>query len=171
MRKPGFKNATISKTKSSMGQKVIKSKSKYNNVQGGILFLEEDGKPESQMTALEKMHKMRTGLSKIDLERFKSRTELDYDKLSKALSVTRATLIKKKGAQKFSSTLSERIISLADIYSYGYEVFEDEDKFKRWMFSPIRALGGKAPYDVIDNQFGREEVRNIIGRIDFGVFS
>jgi len=171
MPKPGFKNAAISKTKSSLGQKVKKSNPKYHNVQRGILFVEEDGKPESQMTALEKMHKMRSGLSKIDLERFKSRTELDYDKLSKALSVTRATLIKKKGAQKFSSTLSERIISLADIYSYGYEVFEDEDKFKRWMFSPIRALGGKAPYDVIDNQFGREEVRNLIGRIDFGIFS
>ncbi|WP_026628512.1 MbcA/ParS/Xre antitoxin family protein [Dyadobacter alkalitolerans] len=33
---------------------------------------------------------------------------------------------------------------LESIYSYGYEVFEDVDRFNRWIFSPNRALGGKA---------------------------
>ncbi|MEL1242974.1 antitoxin Xre/MbcA/ParS toxin-binding domain-containing protein [Flavobacterium sp. DGU11] len=137
----------------------------------GIMFLGALEKPEYNMTALEKMEKLRLGLSKHDLEKLKSRTELDYDKLSNALSVTRATLINKKGTEKFSATISERMIGLADIYSYGYEVFEDEAKFNDWMFRPNRALGGKLPYDVIDNQFGREEVKNIIGRIDYGVYS
>ena len=77
----------------------------------------------------------------------------------------------KKKQQKFSTVLSERIMSLADIYSYGYEVFEDEDRFNRWMFRPNRALNGKAPYELMDNHFGREEVRNIIGRIEYGVYS
>ncbi len=137
----------------------------------GIIFAGIRQKPENQMTPLEKMEKLKSGLTKRDLEKLKLRTKLDYDKLSKALSVTRSTLIKKKAEQKFSSTLSERIMSLADIYSYGYEVFEDEAKFNQWMFSPNHALGGKVPYDVIDNQFGREEVRNIIGRIDYGIYS
>ena len=139
--------------------------------QSGIIFVGIQGKPENQMTPLEKMEKLKLGLSKRDLEKLKLRTKLDYDKLSKALSVTMSTLIKKKAEQKFSPTLSERIMSLADIYSYGYEVFEDEAKFNQWMFSPNHALGGKAPYDVIDNQFGREEVKNIIGRIDYGIYS
>lgn len=137
----------------------------------GILFSGIKAKPEYHMTSMEKMDKLRDGLSKHDLEKLKSRTELDYDKLSRALSVTRATLINKKGSEKFSATLSERMLSLADIYSYGYEVFEDEARFNAWMFRPNRALGGKTPYDVIDNQFGREEVKNIIGRIDYGVYS
>lgn len=136
-----------------------------------IIFMGTKEKPEYNMTPLEKLEKLRSGLNKHDLEKLKSRTELDYDKLSKALSVTRATLINKKGTEKFSPALSERMISLADIYSYGYEVFEDEAKFNDWMFRPNRALGGKTPYDVIDNQFGREEVKNIIGRIDYGVYS
>ena len=129
------------------------------------------GRPAYNMTPLEKMETMRLGFSKQDLEALKSRTDLDYDKLSKALSVTRATLINKKGSEKFSSSLSEKIMSLADLYSYGYDVFEDEAKFNQWMFRPNKALGGQAPYDVIDNQFGREEVKNIIGRIDYGVYS
>lgn len=137
----------------------------------GIIFSDTQQKPENQMTPMEKMEKLKSGLTKRDLEKLKLRTKLDYDKLSKALSVTRATLIKKKAQQQYSSTLSERIMSLADIYSYGYEVFEDEAKFNRWMFTPNQALGGKSPYDVVDNQFGREEVKNIIGRIDYGVYS
>lgn len=140
-------------------------------VSRSIMFAGARTKPESRMTALEKMEKLQDGLSKQDLEKLKSRTHLDYDKLSKALSVTRATLINKKGTEKFSPALSERMLGLADIYSYGYEVFEDEAKFNNWMFRPNRALGGKSPYDVIDNQFGREEVKNIIGRIDYGVYS
>jgi putative toxin-antitoxin system antitoxin component (TIGR02293 family) len=128
-------------------------------------------KPESQMTALEKMDVVREGVSKRDLEHLKEKAQLDYDNLAKALSVTRATLINKQKDEKFGAVVSEKIVSLADIYSYGYEVFEDEDKFNRWMFRANRALGGKAPYDLVDNQFGREEVRNLIGRIDYGVYS
>lgn len=143
----------------------------YKTFHRGILFGGIKEKPENQMTPLEKMEKLRSGLSKKDLEHLKSRTELDYDKLSKALSVTRATLINKKGLEKFSSVLGERMIGLADIYSYGYEVFENEAKFNLWMFQPNQALGGKMPYDIIDNQYGREEVKNIIGRIDYGVYS
>jgi putative toxin-antitoxin system antitoxin component (TIGR02293 family) len=128
-------------------------------------------KAESKMTPIEKMERLNVGISKKELETLKARTELDYDKLAKLLSVTRATLINKPSSEKFNSALSERILGLADIYSYGYDVFEDEEKFNQWMFKQNRALGGKTPYEVCDNQFGREEVKNIIGRIDYGVYS
>lgn len=136
-----------------------------------IILSDAAHKPESQMMPLEKMSIVRNGVSKKDLEGLKEKTALDYDKLAKALSVTRATLINKKREEKFNASLSERIVGLADIYSYGYEVFEDGERFNQWMFRPNRALGGQAPYDLIDNQFGREEIRNIIGRIEYGVYS
>ena len=126
---------------------------------------------ENLMTPFEKMEKLKQGLSKTHLERLKKRTELDYDKLSHILSVTRSTLINKKGEQTYSSAVGERMLDLADIYSYGYKVFEDESKFRDWMFKPNHALGGKAPYDILDNQFGRQEVKNLIGRIEYGVYS
>jgi len=129
------------------------------------------GKPENQMTSLEKMDIARFGITKKDLENLKLKTMLDYNKLAKALSVTRATLINKKKQEKFNAALSERIIGLADIYSYGYDVFENEERFNEWMLKPNRALNGKMPFDLMDNQFGREEVKNIIGRIDYGVYS
>lgn len=128
-------------------------------------------KPESQMTSFEKMHVIREGVSKKDLEHLKDKADMDYTMLAKVLSVTRATLINKKKSEKFGAGLSERIIGLADLYSYGFEVFEDEDRFNQWMARPNKALGGEVPYNIIDNQFGREEVKNIIGRIAYGVYS
>lgn len=128
-------------------------------------------KPESQLSAFEKMYIVRDGVSKKDLELLKSKADLDYTMLAKALSVTRATLINKKRGEKFNSGLSEKILGMADLYSYGFEVFENEDRFNQWMARPNKALGGQVPYDLIDNQFGREEVKNLIGRIDYGIYS
>ena len=143
------------------------------NRQPGSLVILADAakKPENRLTAFEKMDIVRDGVSKRDLELLKDKAELDYTMLAKALSVTRATLINKKRDEKFGLVLSEKIVGLADLYSYGFEVFEDEDRFNQWMARPNQALGGQVPYDLIDNQYGREEVKNIIGRIDYGIYS
>lgn len=128
-------------------------------------------KAESQLTVTEKMNLVLEGVSKKELENLKEKTALGYEELAKGLSVTKVTLINKKGNEKFNAGLSERIVAMADIYSYGYEVFEDEARFNKWMFKPNQALAGKMPYDLMNNQFGREEVKNIIGRIDYGVYA
>lgn len=127
--------------------------------------------PLNVMTSIQKMDIIKQGVSKQYLESLKAVTALDYHALADALSVTRATLINKKGEQKFNDQVSERIISLADLYSFGYEIFEDKDRFNKWMFAPNQALGGKAPFDFIDNYYGREEIKNLIGRIAYGVYS
>ncbi|MEO6188205.1 MAG: antitoxin Xre/MbcA/ParS toxin-binding domain-containing protein [Ginsengibacter sp.] len=149
----------------------LSSIKKGNNSKVDVILTGSALKPENQLTSMEKMSIVQSGLSKRDLENLKAKTKLDYGKLATALSVTRATLINKKKQEKFNPVLSERIMSLADIYSYGYEVFEDEDRFNQWMLRPNQALNGRLPYDVIDNQFGREEVKDIIGRIAYGVYS
>lgn len=166
------KKVISSKKQSSTGNtKLSKSVKRKVRSSSTVIFPGFKRKAEGRLTAMEKMERLKVGISKNELEKLKIRAKLDYDKLSKLLSVTRATLINKQGSEKFNIVLSERIIGLADIYSYGYEVFENEEKFNQWMFKENQALGGKTPYEVCNNQFGREEVKNIIGRIDYGVYS
>ena len=143
----------------------------YGAVSTGVIFPMHTSKPQSQMTSFEKIGLIREGISKRDFEGFKQKAGLDYDQLAAILSVARATLINKKGTEKFNQTLSEKIVSLADIYSYGYEVFEYTERFNQWVFRPNQALGGIPPYDLLDSQYGREEVKDLIGRIDYGVYS
>jgi putative toxin-antitoxin system antitoxin component (TIGR02293 family) len=119
----------------------------------------------------EKLELLQKGVSKKDLEQFKELSGLDYDALARLLNVTRATLINKKGAAKFSITIAERIIALVDLYAIGFDIFESVPPFNAWMSRTNRALGGKSPLELSENQFGREEVKNILGRIEFGVHS
>lgn len=127
--------------------------------------------PLSEMTSFQKMQIIRNGISKKYLTVLKDEVNLDYDTLAHALSVTRATLINKKGLEKFSDQISERIVALADLYSFGYSIFEDKSRFNSWMSSPNQALGGAAPLELVNNQYGRDEVHSLIGRIAYGVYS
>lgn len=127
--------------------------------------------PLMDLTSFEKMKIVKRGITKSYLVRLKETASLDYDALAQALSVTRSTLINKKDSEKFNDNLSERIVALADLYSFGYEVFEDTKRFNDWMFHSNQALGGELPFNLIDNQYGRDEVHNLIGRIAYGVYS
>ena len=128
-------------------------------------------RPENQLTLMEKLALVEKGISKESLESLKAMAGFDYDQLAQVLNVARATLINKKSPDKFNTDLSDKIMSLADIFSFGFEVFEDQDHFRKWLLSPLRAIGGKKPFDLLHSSFGREEVRNLIGRIEHGVYS
>jgi putative toxin-antitoxin system antitoxin component (TIGR02293 family) len=127
--------------------------------------------PENKLTGMEKMELVEDGISKLSLEALKKQMGFDYDQLAQVLNVARATLINKKSSEKFNTDLSDKIMNLADIITYGFEVFEDHARFKAWLLSPVRALGGKRPFDLLHTSFGRDEVRDLLGRIDHGVYS
>ena len=79
--------------------------------------------PLYQWSTYDKIHLIRDGISKEELESFKKTAELDYDTLVGILNVARATLLNKKGKTKFDATTSEKIFQLADLYSFGNAVF------------------------------------------------
>lgn len=118
----------------------------------------------------EKITLIKEGISKNQLEQIKEEAALDYDTLSAILSVSRATLIKKKGAEKFDQPTSERIMLLGDIISYGGEVFEDTERFNTWLRKENKALGGKTPLALMDTVYGMEEIKKELTRIEYGVF-
>lgn len=127
--------------------------------------------PVHRWSSYEKIDAIKEGVSKEDLENLKEQTALDYDTLAKVLSVAKATLHNKKGKAKFDLSVSERLLLLADIYSYGYEVFENKEKFNRWMKAENTSLGGVPPVQMLDTLYGMEEIKHLIGRIEYGVYS
>lgn len=171
--KHGIKSKIVVLEEPSMLYKSLEQSDSLVSTKGinNIILSEKTDKPEASMTTFEKMEMVKNGLTKKDIEMLKQKASLDYDELAYLLSVTRATLINKKGDDKFSPVLSERIIAIADIYSYGLEVFDDNELLHDWIIQSNRALGGNTPFSLMNTQFGREEVRNIIGRIAYGVYS
>lgn len=120
--------------------------------------------------AIDKISIIKNGISKKTLELVKEESALDYDTLSNILSVSKAKLHSKKGADKFDQNTSERIMLLADVIAYGQAVFEDKNSFNEWLKTTNKALGNMAPVTLMDTMYGIDEVKKEIGRIEYGVF-
>ncbi|MGN6399611.1 MAG: type II RES/Xre toxin-antitoxin system antitoxin [Flavisolibacter sp.] len=127
--------------------------------------------PVYRWNSFDKIDAVKNGISKEELENLKISAALDYDTLARVLGIAKATLHNKKGKAKFDLSTSEKIFLIADIYSYGYEVFENKERFNAWMKRENSALGGIAPLALIDTLYGMEEVKHLIGRIEYGVYS
>ena len=127
--------------------------------------------PVYMWSSYQKIDAIKEGISKEELENLKEQTGLDYETLAKVLSVAKATLHNKKGKEKFDVSISERILLLADIYSYGYQVFENKDGFNNWMKVSNPSLGSVSPLQMLDTLYGMEEVKHLVGRIEYGVYS
>lgn len=65
---------------------------------------------------------------------------------------------------------SERVIKTAELYQKGFEVF-GEQKFKLWMNTPSKALGGKKPIELLHTTKGVEYVLDEVIRIEHGIFA
>lgn len=54
---------------------------------------------------------------------------------------------------------------------HATETFGDTQKARSWMATPNRALGNRRPVDLIGSDEGCQQVDEILGRIDHGIFS
>jgi putative toxin-antitoxin system antitoxin component (TIGR02293 family) len=51
-------------------------------------------------------------------------------------------------------------------------LFEGDRKAaEHWLSTPVRGLGRRKPYDLLVTREGIQQVRDIIGRLEHGVFS
>jgi uncharacterized protein (DUF2384 family) len=124
--------------------------------------------PVYRADSFSKIAYIQNGITKDDVDDFKLKAGLDYESLARLLHVTKATLFNRQG-RRFDKQLSERLVLLEDLYSYGYSVM-GAAKFNLWMKADNVALQ-KRPLDLADTLYGIQEIRALVGRIDYGVYS
>jgi len=81
------------------------------------------------------------------------------------------TLERKKSTDKLSRHISSVAIEIARVVEHALSVFEDEEKVRGWLNSPIRALNYQKPIDLLSSPTGLRMVDDILGRIEYGVYS
>ena len=111
------------------------------------------------------------GLTKQNFERLKAFTGLDTETLASILSITSRTIQRKKITDTFKPDISEKMLEIADIYSFGVSVFEKKDKFQKWVNTENLSLGNKKPIEFLSSSYGRKYIKQLLGRIEYGVFS
>jgi putative toxin-antitoxin system antitoxin component (TIGR02293 family) len=88
-----------------------------------------------------------------------------------ALRLARRTMERRKVQGRLLPQESERVYRLAKILAYAESVLGDKEKARHWLHTRNRALGNVSPLSLIETEAGADEVTNLLGRIDFGIYS
>jgi putative toxin-antitoxin system antitoxin component (TIGR02293 family) len=99
--------------------------------------------------------------------------ELDIPKRTvlPTLRIARRTMERRKVAGRLSPEESERLYRLAKVLASAESVLGSRDKARGWLNSPNRALGDVTPLSLLETEAGADEVMNVLGRIEYGVYS
>lgn len=57
------------------------------------------------------------------------------------------------------------------VYQKAIEIFGSEEKSEKWLNTSNTALGGITPVQAMSSVSGVESVMDILGRIEYGVYS
>jgi putative toxin-antitoxin system antitoxin component (TIGR02293 family) len=108
------------------------------------------------------------GLHKEAFTRLKGVIAASGEELSQAVRIPARTIARR---EVFKPDESERIFRVASAFQRAIEVLGSLEKARRWFSGPKRALGNKTPMEFCNTELGAEEVTNLLGRIEHGVFS
>src|SRR5881396_3994937 len=119
----------------------------------------------------ELIRQIQKGLRFSELETLQSSIDLPFEQLAAKLSISRSTLQRRKAAGRLSPDESDKVIRFSRLLEHATNVFGDVNKARAWLKFPQRGLGGAVPLDYAETEIGAREVDNLLGRIDYGVYS
>jgi putative toxin-antitoxin system antitoxin component (TIGR02293 family) len=115
---------------------------------------------------------IRQGLPINAVKKVASYYNISESRMASLVGVSERTISRlQKEHKPLSATASDRLYRLARIAAYALEVFEDTNTLRNWLSRSNRALGGAAPVEVLDTDAGCEQVKELLDRIEYGVYS
>ena len=115
---------------------------------------------------------VRKGFAFSRLSNFQKYSGLSLEKISKAAQIPQRTLARRQSEGRLRAEESDRLLRISRIFDLAVDLFEGNVPAARhWCESPQRGLGGETPLDFASTEVGAREVENLIGRLEYGVFS
>jgi len=105
------------------------------------------------------------------LHHFLARSGAPRREIVRYLRLSPVQLARRRRAGRLGLEESGRLLQLAELYADALAVFEDHSAAMRWLTAPAFGLGGDRPIDYAATDAGTREVRDLLGRIEHGVFS
>ncbi len=125
----------------------------------------------TQFSPLQLIDQSRQGLVGTETGRVASWLGVSDKEMAPLLNQSVATFHRQAKTGRLDAPTSERLLLLGRLATYGATVFQDQGKFTRWLRRPLRLLGDRSPLDLMDSPTGVQLVEDILGRIEYGVFS
>src|SRR5262249_7498910 len=119
----------------------------------------------------ELIQRIQKGLRFSELKTLQDSIGLPFDQLAAKLCISRSTLQRRKVAGRLSPDESDRVIRFSRLLRHATRVFGDVERARAWLKHPQVGLGGAVPLDYASTETGAREVENLLGRIDYSVYS
>jgi putative toxin-antitoxin system antitoxin component (TIGR02293 family) len=97
--------------------------------------------------------------------------DLPLEKVASLLGMSRATLHRRKIQGKIDKEESEKLVRYQRLRAKAEDVFGDAVSARAWLTHPQAGLGNAVPLDFAGTEIGAREVENLLGRIEYGVYS
>lgn len=119
----------------------------------------------------ELVRQIQKGLPFSQLQALRKQLDLSLDELASKLSISRATLHRRKNARRLSPDESDKLMRFSRLLEHAANVFGSLEKGRAWLKFPQYGLGGAVPLNYAETEIGAREVDNLLGRIDYDVYS
>ena len=119
----------------------------------------------------ELIRRIQKGLPFSDLKVLQDSIDVPFEQLAAKLAISRSTLQRRKTAGRLSPDESDKVMRFSQLLEHATKVFGDVEKARAWLKHPQRGLGGAVPLDYAETEIGAREVDNLLGRIDYSVYS
>lgn len=114
---------------------------------------------------------LRNGFPFQALESFGQNINAADSELAGMLGVSVRTLARRRRKRILTRNESERLYRLARVIARAEEVFGHRENGLLWLKAPNTALGGHSPISLLDTGVGAELVTDLLGKIEYGIFS
>ena len=137
--------------------------------------------PTTPASEVQFISEVRSGLLPAEAQRqvrdLATRLELTVAEIATVLATPERTFARRMSAKAapggppLTKVQSERLLFLTRLAAHGLAVFEDQGKFNRWLRRPLALLQNQAPLQLLDTATGFRLIDQLLGRIEYGVYS
>jgi putative toxin-antitoxin system antitoxin component (TIGR02293 family) len=115
---------------------------------------------------------VRRGFPVAAIKSLSERAKLSEETIYESLRIAKRTAARRKQrAARLKPAESELLLRLARAFAAATQTLGSEEKARRWLVAANRALGGVTPISLLDTGIGFQSVIDVLGRIEYGIFS
>lgn len=122
-------------------------------------------------TVHQQIGRIHAGLSFRAVQNLQKALDLPMEKLASVLGMSRATLHRRKTQGKIDKEESEKLVRYQRLLEKAGDVFGDKKSAREWLTHEQAGLGNAVPLEFAKTEIGAREVENLLGRIEYGVYS
>ncbi len=95
----------------------------------------------------------------------------DPDVFQKATGMSMRTYHRKNVSDRLTPAQGERTLRFRGVHEKAAEVFGSGEAATDWLLSPVLALDGERPVDLLETDVGARSVEDVLTRMEYGVYT